>query len=393
MRLAVFNVENLFARAKVLNQASWSAGRPALEAFTRFNTLISKSSYSAADKARMVELLGTLGLVASDDAPFVRLRRNRGSFLVRRRLDQADRRRIEIEITAAGRGDWTGWLELEREPVDDLAMRLTARVIADLKADVIGIVEAESRPALDAFSREVLPLEGGMPYRHVMLIDGNDARGIDCAIMTGPDHPITAMRSYVDLRDAEGLVFSRDCPEFHLDTPGGGRLVVLVNHLKSKGHGTQKANDAKRRRQAEAIAGICRRLHAEGIAHVAVVGDLNDTPPQDRRDPLFPLFDPDLFGAEGGLRDVSELPNHDDGGRPGTYGGSTAANKIDYILLSPALARRATRSGVFRRGMWPGVRPPKWDVYPEIDPAEGGEEKHAASDHAALWVDLDLGQA
>ena len=90
------------------------------------------------------------------------------------------------------------------------------------------------------------------------------------------------------------------------------------------------------------------------------------------------------------LRDISTLPGHDDKGRPGTHGGSTAANKIDYILLSPALRQRAGASGIFRMGQWPGVRPRKWEVYPEIDPAQGGEAGHAASDHAALWVELDL---
>jgi endonuclease/exonuclease/phosphatase family metal-dependent hydrolase len=384
MRLAAFNVENLFARAKVLNGGSWAEGRPALEAFTAFNKLISKPRYSAGDKTRMVKLLTELGLEERDDAPFVRLRQNRGGLLKRRRPDPRDRKRVEIEIVAEGRGAWTGWLELEREPVDDLAMRLTARVIAELDADVIGIVEAENRPALHAFSEEILPLEGGTPYRHVMLIDGNDPRGIDCAVMTRESFPIASMRSHVDLREGAEEVFSRDCPEFHLEVPGGARLVVLVNHLKSKGFGRPRDNDAKRRRQADAIAGIYRRLLADGVEHVAVVGDLNDTPPVAEDDPLHPLF------AGTGLVDISALPGHDDGGRPGTYGGSTAANKIDYILLSPALARRARGSGIFRKGMWPGVRPKKWDVYPEIDPEAGGEEEHAASDHGALWVDLDL---
>ena len=41
--------------------------------------------------------------------------------------------------------------------------------------------------------------------------------------------------------------------------------------------------------------------------------------------------------------------------------------------------------GVLRKGMWPGVRPVKWEAYPEIK-----EPINAGSDHAALWVDLDI---
>jgi len=377
MRLASFNVENLFSRAKAFDAEDGAAARRALDAFARFNALIAEPEYGAADIERMRELLDTLGLARSDDAEFVRLRQNKGEFLVRRRTGALD-------IVARGRGDWAGWLELEREPVDDTAMRMTARVLRDVGADVLGVVEAENRPALKGFSDAILPLEEAEPYARVMLIDGNDPRGIDCAVMAREAFPIAAMRSHVDAADEDGPVFSRDCPEYHMDTPGGGRLVVLVNHFKSKAGGGQAASNRRRRRQAAEAARIYGRLREAGADRVAVVGDLNDTPPGGPDDPLAPLLrDTDLV-------DISALDGHDDGGRPGTFGGSAASNKIDYILLSPALRERAGASGVFRRGMWPGVRPPKWQAYPEIDPRQGGEERHAASDHAALWVDLDL---
>jgi hypothetical protein len=58
---------------------------------------------------------------------------------------------------------------------------------------------------------------------------------------------------------------------------------------------------------------------------------------------------------------------------------------------SPELAAKATVGGVFRKGLWGNPKnknPPKpdlWQIYPQITAA-----KHAASDHAAVWVDLDL---
>ena len=42
MRFATFNLENLFARPKVFNLATWSAGAPILKAFADFNALIEK---------------------------------------------------------------------------------------------------------------------------------------------------------------------------------------------------------------------------------------------------------------------------------------------------------------------------------------------------------------
>ncbi|PSJ20314.1 endonuclease/exonuclease/phosphatase, partial [Halomonas sp. ND22Bw] len=118
-----------------------------------------------------------------------------------------------LEIVAEGRADWVGSLELIPAPVDEEAMRNTARVMIELKADVLAVVEAESRPALAAFNADIVGSLGGTPYSHVMLIDGNDARGIDVGLLTGSEFPIGNMRSHVDDRTVDAQpIFSRDCP-------------------------------------------------------------------------------------------------------------------------------------------------------------------------------------
>jgi hypothetical protein len=50
VRLATFNVENLFRRPVVLDQPSWADGREQLNDYTTFNGIISKAGYSGADK-------------------------------------------------------------------------------------------------------------------------------------------------------------------------------------------------------------------------------------------------------------------------------------------------------------------------------------------------------
>jgi hypothetical protein len=109
---------------------------------------------------------------------------------------------------------------------------------------------------------------------------------------------------------------------------------------------------------------------------VVVAGDLNDTPTSD---PLAPLLD------KTDLRDISAHPNFDDGGRPGTFANGTAANKIDYILLSPTLYDRVTGGGIWRKGVWGGTHGDLWPIYDTITkPAE------AASDRAAIYADLNI---
>lgn len=369
MRIASYNVENLFDRARALDQRSWSVGRPALEAYQQICELLEEPAYTDAVKAAIVVRLRRLELLAADVAPFARLRQNRGRLVRRPRAGG-------VEIVATGRGDWIGWVELTTDRVHEQAMLNTARVIEDVGADILGVVEAESRIALKRFTDAGL-LIGGLPrYPQVMVVDGNDDRGIDVGVLATAAYPLVGQRSHVDDSDGHGRIFSRDCPEYHFALPVRGRLAVLVNHLKSKGYGGKQISDAIRRRQAARVAEIYRSLAAEGITEVAVLGDLNDTPDSE---PLEPLM------RDTDLRDVSEHPTFDDGGRPGTYGYCTARNKIDYVLLSPPLFARVTGGGIHRRGVWGGRRGTLWPIYDTMT-----REVHAGSDHACIYADLDL---
>lgn len=370
MRLATFNVENMFDRAKALNGANWAEGKPALEAHKELNTLFGKPRYSAADKARMLKLFEKHGLLKGDEGPLLLLRKIRGRLIKRPRVGDA-------EIVATGRKSWVGWVELKTEPVNETATLNTARVLGELHADVQAVIEAEDRTTLRLFNQQLLPEVDATPFRHVMLVDGNDDRGIDVGLLTRPKFPIVSIRSHVDDADAAGTIFSRDCAEYEISLPGGKRLWVMVNHLKSKGYGSQASNDAKRKRQAKRIRALYDAHLAADESLVAVVGDLNEIP---ANDPLAPLL------RQGStLKDISSHPHYDSGGREGTHGNCGPSAKLDYILLSPELYARVTAAGVERRGMWGGVNGTLWPHFPEVTNAD-----EAASDHAALWVDLDL---
>ena len=289
MKLASYNVENLFQRAKAMNADTWKDGAKVLAMHAELNGILAKATYTAADKKKIVELMKKLGIDRKDDGRFVILRQNRGHLVKRPRSGG-------LEVVANGRGDWIGWIDLVVEEVNEVATQNTARVIRELAADVLGIVEAENRPGLLRFSANVLKQVGGYPYEHVMLIDGNDDRGIDVALMTRRDYPILTMRSHVDDRDDSGLIFSRDCAEYTVETATRNRLVLLINHLKSKGYGSQAAANAKRERQAGRIKAIYDEVRRNGAEFVAVMGDFNDTPDSA---PLAPL----LKGTD--LEDVS----------------------------------------------------------------------------------------
>lgn len=370
MRLASYNVENLFLRARALNQPTWEQGKAALKMHADLNGVLNKPNYSTSDKKKIITLLTALGLDKKDDGgDFAILRQNHGRLLKRPKAGG-------IEIVAEGRADWVGWVELKTDAVSEIATQNTARVIADVGADVLGIVEAESRPALVHFSEQLLPQVECEPYEHVMLIDGNDERGIDVGVMCRSNYEITDIRSHVDDADEDGKLFSRDCAEYWLRTPGGNRLVLLVNHLKSKGYGTQSDSDARRLRQAHRVRQIYDALVKSGMKNVAVIGDFNDTPDSAALAPLL---------VNSGLKDIARHRNFDDEGRPGTYGNGAISNKIDYVLLSPPLFKAVAAGGIFRMGVWGGTNGTLFPHYEEIT-----NPSQAASDHAALWADINI---
>ncbi len=371
MRLASYNVENLFARPKAMaaEQGSSAERRVALAAHAEVADLLDRVSYQGVEP-RILELLETLGVLHRDSAgKYAELRKIRGQLLTRPRGGGGP------QVVATGRGDWTGWVELKTVQVEAVATDNTARVIAEVNADVLTVIEADNRPDLALFAKSTMLHINALPYEQVMVIEGNDDRGIDVGILARPAFPIREIRSHIFDEDERGSVFSRDCCEYHLETPSGGRLVVMANHFKSKGYSTRDdpQGGKRRARQAKRVREIYEERRKEGFDLIAITGDLNDVPGSTSLAPL--LTAPDLI-------DIGQHPAFDWNKRRGTYG--TGNEQFDYILLSAPLFKKATGGGVFRKGVYrgPGVRDP-WEIFPTLT-----SRKDEASDHAAIYADF-----
>jgi endonuclease/exonuclease/phosphatase family metal-dependent hydrolase len=142
---------------------------------------------------------------------------------------------------------------------------------------VIALQEVENLDVLKRFRGERLKSSA---YVEAMLVDGNDPRMIDVAVLSR--FPIVAVRSHQALNDGSQPVFSRDCLEVDLDVKGT-RLVLFVNHFKSMLDKKDPANGrkntrAKRVKQAAAVKKLveARFGTSPGTKSWAVLGDLND---------------------------------------------------------------------------------------------------------------------
>ncbi len=68
--------------------------------------------------------------------------------------------------------------------------------------------------------------------------------------------------------------------------------------------------------------------------------------------------------------------------RPGTYNTGTAGNKIDYLIMSPALQATLQQTGIERRGSY---HPNTWAPFDTVK-----SKSDEASDHHLLWADFEI---
>ncbi|MBI5655899.1 MAG: endonuclease/exonuclease/phosphatase family protein [Geobacter sp.] len=366
MRIATFNLENLFSRPVSMNYPDNATGLPVLSDFHRLNTLLRQTDYTDKVKREIEALDDKYALTdhAADHVQII-LREIRGQLW--RRSESGTRTWL-----ARGAGDFLGWGELVRETIDDRAIDNTALVLAEVAADIQVLVEVEDRVTLQRFHDDLLVPKlqerGREPFRHVLLMDGNDSRGIDVGLLSRL--PVESMKTHVELRNTAGNpLFSRDCAQFVCTLPGRAPLVILANHFTSQG------SDRYGKRRKEQATGVARLVDAALTItpHVIVAGDLNEAPEKGNLAALL---------GHPQLKDAMALDAYPEKSKfPGTYQSGAKAKKLDYLLLSKALQGKVRAVGVERRG----YRSSKWKPFASVT-----NTREQASDHHCVWVDLDL---
>jgi endonuclease/exonuclease/phosphatase family metal-dependent hydrolase len=365
IRIASFNVENLFSRAKVLNFRDRSVGDGYLSKADELCRLLKKASYTAADKARILELYTS----KKELSGYVEVREDRGKLFAR------SGQKI-TGVKAGGAQGWDGTIEFKEAKFSEVTRENTARVIKDLRADVACIVEVENRDALRNFDAHLMDSR----YKYEMLIDANDPRGIDVGLYS--KHPVGRIRTHMFDKDAKGAIFSRDCLEVEVLLPGGRPLHMLCNHFKSRGYDAQGTADQKRKRQATRVAEILGTYDLTTDL-VAVAGDLNDNPASAPLQPLLTV--PDLY-------DVLELAFPNNPEKRWTYY-YNRFEQIDFLLVSKALKDQFDSAGVERSGIYELEKLTKASngaVAIEKEYQTVKQWAEGASDHGAVWAQFDI---
>jgi len=268
--------------------------------------------------------------------------------------------KIETIVHKAARKEITykGIALTRKEPED---RKLLADRIKDMDLDVLCVQEVEDIDTLRHFAAAELD---GL-YSHVMLIEGNDPRLIDVAVMSKlPIGAGVTWQTSVHPAKPTERVFSRDLLQVQILSTDRKHvlLTLFVNHLKSKfvpytedqTLGTIAAND-HRKRQAESAAAIIASVMRPDAAF-AVLGDFNDTPESAPIAPLAHHPELRLVNALTNAKEVGEMPETKSppathlwthrfkpSGKPAVY------ELLDHIWLSPSLANKQTGAFIHRR--------------------------------------------
>jgi predicted extracellular nuclease len=315
--------------------------------------------------------------------------------------------------------------------IDDMR-QLTALAIAETRADIICMQEVDNIEALRAFEYGYLFKMVGQGYRQKYTTSGNDTRGIDVAVMmrteTADGEPIEFVRmtshAHVTFQDfglqtpeltATGnepfeRIFRRDCLEIDIKI-SGKPLTIYSVHFKSMGsprNGVpgREASAPIRDAEAKAVRRIIEDRFGKdnaGGKRWVICGDFNDyrqrvviggsahtgydfTVVNETQSCLNVLL------ADGFAENVVERRSELDRWTLYHTRGPEERHlcQLDYVLLSPALARENAGAvpDIVRKGQpWRTIFPPGQEVerYPRA-----GWDRPKASDHCPVAVTLNI---
>lgn len=250
-------------------------------------------------------------------------------------------------------------------PKPEKAKNALRAVLRSIDADIVGLQEMGAEPYLTELLRDLK--KEGLEYPYFALGDGLDPERHVAIISKIPFEKTHFHRDLEFRYFGEVQTIRRGALEATVRTEAGA-MTLWVVHLKSKLTENERDPEADTKRSAEAVAIRERLLKRRGTdknALYLIMGDFNDS--KDSR----PLR---AFQAKGKAEIACLLPATDPQGDHWTFYNARkdAYERLDHILISPALARAAS-----------GRKPPAAEIarMPEV---------LVASDHRPLFVTLEF---
>lgn len=375
MKIATFNIQNLFHRNKELVKKP--TGKCLNNWMEELDSLIRKTKKAPGDQDRMKELLFLLGFEKSIPTPYATMRKKGGELYFKGGASS-------FESKASDLTQWKGWIEVQTIPIDFLATQNKAKVIAEVNADILLLQEVEDRDSLAQFNWKILQEFNAVPYRDLLVLQGNDGRGRELATLTKNGYEVQKVRTYMSELNADNqLLFDTNFLQMEITTPSGNNFILLGVHFHSSEPDKDKS-DYLRIQQATKVAEVYQQLRESGHQNIIVAGALNAVSYCHSLGSLIQYTDLKDVTKHTSFEVVTDFGEDAVYHRLGAYRMGVNIRQKDYLLLSPEMFRKVKSSGLNRKAVWPN-KIPKWPVYRSME-----KEKQAASEFPLVWAELDL---
>jgi len=372
MKIATFNIQNLFHRDKSLLEKPF--GKNLTDWINELDVLMLQNPKSMNQQDRIKELSFLIGFEKPSPRPYAVLRRKAG-FLYMKGLSHP------LENKANDLTNWNGWIELQTVPIHPVATDHKAQVIADINPDVLLLQEIEDRASFEDFNQLILPKYDCNPFEHSFVIQGNDMNSLEMGIALRKGYNLEAVRIH-NINEAINDD-SKNLIEYEISKPSKENIWVLNAYLQ-KSTADKKQSDKIRKNQISKIAYVYKLLIAEGKTNVIIAGTFNAPSYCDSLSPL--IQNTDLKDITKHLSFEVDIDKGNDATyfRLGAYRMGVNIKQKDYMLFSPALFKKMKDSGLNRKAMWPEKRP-QWSIYKSVS-----NKNLAASEHPLVWGKIEL---
>src|SRR5690606_12319106 len=261
MKIATLNIENLYHRDKGMIRKDPS--KCVADWVSELDSLIPRIRKSENDMDRIRELSFLLGFGKFNKDLYGVLRKRQGNLYLK--LGEVGKEMRASELT-----DRNGWIALSTVDIDRRSTSTKARLIAETDADILLLQEVEDKASLVDFNNTYLRESHILPYDQVMVLEGNDNRGLSLGIMLKNGYRLDTVKTHgIYSTPGIGPLFDIDCQEYGIKTPKGENLYILSTQFSAD-------DPAKRKLQAGKVSAIYEKMRADGKDLILVCGTLND---------------------------------------------------------------------------------------------------------------------
>ncbi len=370
MKIATFNVQNLFHRDRSLLQKT--RGKCVSDWIVEFDALLLKERCPS-NTERLKELSFLLDFDKTYNNPYVVMRKKAGALYLKGM-------NCSKELKSGELTDWNGWIKVQTLPIDPEATNHKAMVISEIDPDILVLQEVEDKMSLDEFNNFILPKFNCASFSESILIPSSEGKSREQALLLKNGYHLESIKVHtIDETETP----TQELLEYEIQTPKGINIHLLSAYFYENKLNKEKAFEI-RKNQAYQVSVIYKMLQMHGKTNIVITGTLNAP---SYCNSLAPLL------QETDLKDVCKNKtfnvDFDEGKdatyfRLGAYRMGVNIKQKDYLLLAPALFTKVKSSGLNRKGVWPEKRP-NWGIYSTIH-----NKNQAASWHPGIWGEINI---